>query len=97
LASLNEADAVDPSSEMDDFPAREYLTGACNRAEARSDVQGSAPVPPFDGHRLAGVQPDYHRERKGWIGDRLLHESLLQRHGAADRGARRTEDDQGLV
>ena len=97
LATLGEPDAVDPSSEVDDLPAREHLAGARERAEPSGDVQGAAPVAALDRHSLAGVEPDPHSERKGWIGDRLLDEPLLQGHRSADRRARRTEDDQRLV
>ena len=97
LATLGEPDAVDPTGEVDDLPAREHLAGAGERAEPRGDVQRAAPVAALDGYGLAGVESDPDREREGWIGDRLLDEPLLQGHGAADRRARRTEDDQGLV
>ena len=97
LATLGEPDAVDPKGEVDDLPAREHLAGPRERAEPCGDVQRAAPVAALDGYRLAGVQPDPDGERKGWIGDRLLDEPLLQGHGPTDRRARRTEDDQGLV
>ena len=97
LATLGEPDAVDPKGEVDDLPAREHLAGARERAEPCRDVQRAAPVAALDRHRLAGVQPDPDGERKGWIGDRLLDEPLLQSHGPTDRRARRTEDDQRLV
>ena len=88
LATLGEPDAVDPQGEVDDLPAREHLAGARERAEPCRDVQRAAPVAALDRHRLAGVQPDPDGERKGWIGDRLLDEALLQSHGSTDRRAR---------
>ena len=63
----------------------------------RRDVQGPAAVAALDGHRLAGVQADPDGQRQRGICDRLVDEPVLQGHGAADRPARRTEDDQGLV
>ncbi len=82
---------------MNDLPAREHLAGARERAEPCGDVQGAAAVAALDGYGLAGVEPDPDGERKGWIGDRLLDEALLQGNGPTDRRARRAEHDQGLV
>ena len=95
--TLGEPDAVDPQCKVDDLPASEHLAGACERAEPSGDVQSAAPVAAFDGHRLAGVEPNPDRERKARIGDRLFDEPLLKGDGAADGRARRTEDDQRFV
>ena len=97
LATLRESDTVDPSGEVDDLSAGEHLARARERAEPCGDVQGTAPVAALDGHRLAGVQADPDGQRQRWIGDGFFYEPLLQGHGAADRPARRTENDQGLV
>jgi hypothetical protein len=72
---------------VDDLPAREHLAGAGERAESCRDVEGPAPVASFDRDRLTGVQADPHGERKGWIGDRLFDEPLLQSHSSTDRRA----------
>jgi hypothetical protein len=84
--------------------ARCTISPLASTSPARASEQSRAatfsappPVAALDRYRLARVEPDPDRERKGWIGDRLHDEALLQSHGPSDRGARRAEDDQSLV
>jgi hypothetical protein len=96
-AALGEAHTLDPPSQMDDLPARKHLTGAGERAEPGGDVQRTAPVSTIDGNSLPSVESDTDREWQGGVGNRLVHEPLLQRYGGAYGRAGRAEHAQRLV
>ena len=96
-SAVDVGDALDLPREVRDRRAGEDLGRRGDPAESSGEVEGPAPVPVVDGHRLARVQADPHRERQRRIRHGLVDEAPLQLDRRPDRLSSGVEHRHDLV
>ena len=96
-ALVHVAHTVQPPGEVGDLSAGQDLAGAGLAAHPRREVEGAPAIPALHGDGLAGVEADADQQRDLWIGQRLVHEPLLERERGPDGLAGRGEHGEGLV